>query len=75
MQGIQVPPPLVNYTDVPFRPDLGSLIALGAALHLFKRFNQMDQYEQYLPEYNRFKDISMQDTYEEYLYERSLPRF
>lgn len=75
MQGVQVPPALINYNDVPFRPDLGPLIALGAALHRFKLFNQMDQYEQYLPEYNRFKDVSMQDTYEELLYERSIPKF
>lgn len=75
MQGIQVPQPLINFTDVPFRADLGPLIALGTALHIFKRFNQMDQYEQYLPEYNRFKDVSMQDTYEELFYERSVPAF
>lgn len=75
MQGIQVPAPFVNTTDVPFRPDLGPLIALGASLHIFKVFNQMDQYEQYLPEYNRFKDVSMQDTYEELLYTRSVPAF
>lgn len=75
MQGIQVPNAFLNYTDVPFRPDLGPLIALGAALHRFKLFNQMDQYEQYLPEYNRFKDICMQDTYEELIYERSISKF
>src|SRR5277367_2662313 len=43
MQGIQIPKPFVNYTDVPFRPDLGPLIALGAAIHRFKLFNQFDQ--------------------------------
>lgn len=75
MQGIQVPPALKELDDVPFRPDLGPLIALGAALHRFKLFNQMDQYEQYLPEYKRFKDICMQDTYEELIYERSIPKF
>lgn len=75
MQGIQVPPPLINLTDVPFRTDLGPLIALGASLHIFKRKNQMDQYDQYIPEYNRYKDICMQDTYEEYLYQRSVPAF
>lgn len=75
LQGIQVPPALVNNNDVPFRPDLGPLIALGASLHIFKLFNQMDQYAQYVPEYNRFKDVSMQDTYEELLYQRSVPAF
>ncbi len=75
MEGIQIPKAFLNYTDVPFRPDLGPLIALGAALHRFKLFNQMDQYDQYLPEYNRFKDICMQDTYEIYLYERSVSKF
>jgi hypothetical protein len=75
LHGIQIPPAFINYTDVPFRPDLGPLIALGAALHRFKLFNQMDQYEQYLPEYNRFKDVSMQDTFEMYLYQRSIPKF
>lgn len=75
MQGIQIPQPFLNYTDVPFRPDLGPLIALGAALHRFKLFNQMDQYEQYLPEYNRFKDVCMQDTYEELIYQRSISKF
>ena len=75
MQGIQVPPALINLTDVPFRPDLGPLIALGAALQRFKRLNQMDQYDQYVPEYERYKNISMQDTYEELIYERSIPRF
>jgi hypothetical protein len=75
MEGIQVPQAFLNYTDIPFRADLGPLIALGAALHRFKLFNQMDQYEQYLPEYRRFKDVCMQDTYEEYIYERSIPKF
>lgn len=75
MQGIQVPKAFLNYTDVPFRQDLGPLIALGAALHRFKLFNQMDQYDQYLPEYNRFKDVCMQDTYEELLYTRSVSTF
>jgi hypothetical protein len=75
MQGIKIPAPFINYTDVPFRPDLGPLIALGAALHRFKLFNQMDQYDQYLPEYNRFKDVCMQDTYEELIYTRSIPAF
>lgn len=75
MQGIGVPPAFLNFEDVPFRPDLGPLIALGAALHRFKLFNQMDQYQQYLPEYNRFKDVCMQDTYEELLYQRSIPTF
>lgn len=75
MSGIQVPAPFLNYIDVPFRPDLGPLIALGAALHRFRLFNQMDQYDQYLPEYNRFKDVCMQDTYEIMLYERSIPKF
>lgn len=75
MQGIQVPAPLINLTDVPFRIDLGPLIALGAALQRFKRLNQMDQYQQYLPEYQRFKDVCMQDTYEVYLYQRSVSTF
>lgn len=75
MQGIQVPAPLINLTDVPFRADLGPLIALGAALHRFKLFNQFDQYDLVMPEYMRFKDVCMQDTYEELLYERSIPKF
>lgn len=75
MQGIQIPSPLVDYTNVPFRADLGPLIALGASLHIFKLFNQMEQYEEMLPEYNRFKDVSMQDTYEELLYQRAVPSF
>lgn len=75
LQAIQVPPAFVSLTDVPFRTDLGPLIALGAAIQIFKRFNQMDQIEQYTPEYNRYKDICMQDTYEEYLYMRSVPKF
>lgn len=75
MQGIQTPPAFTELTDVPFRPDLGPLIALGAALQRFKRLNQMDQYDQYVPEYNRFKDVCMQDTYEEMLYERSISKF
>jgi hypothetical protein len=75
MQGVQVPPALQELTDVPFRPDLGPLIALGAALHRFKLFNQMDQYQEILPEYQRFKDVCMQDTYEELIYERSIPKF
>lgn len=75
MQGIQVPPTLVNPTDVPFRSDLGPLICYGASLEIFADFNQMDQYDQTMTQYNRYKDISMQDTYEEYLYQRSVPRF
>lgn len=75
MEGIQIPPPLINLTDVPFRTDLGPLIALGASIHIFKVFNQMDQIDQYMPEFLRFKDVCMQDTYEEYLYSRSVPKF
>lgn len=75
MQGIQVPKPLVNDTDVPFREDLGPLIAYGASLDIFSNYNQMDQYEQILVEYKRYKNVSMQDTYEEYLYQRAVPKF
>lgn len=75
MQGIQIPPELINLTDVPFRPDLGPLIAYGASLEIFADFNQMDQYDQTLVQFNRYKDVSMQDTYEEYIYQRSVPSF
>lgn len=75
MQGIQLPKPFVNDADVPFREDLGPLIAYGASIEIFADFNQMDQVEQIIPQYNRYKDISMQDTYEELLYERALPAF
>lgn len=75
MQGLQIPPALTNVNDSPFRVDLGPLIAYGAALEIFSDFNQMDQFDQYLPQYNRYKDVAMQDTYEEYLYQRSVPAF
>jgi hypothetical protein len=75
MQGIQVPAAFVNDDDVPFRTDLGPLIAYGSSLEIFADFNQMDQYEQTLPQYNRYKDVSMQDTYEEMLYQRAVPAF
>lgn len=75
MQGIQIPPALTNLTDVPFREDLGPLIAYGASLEVFADYNQMDQYDQALVQYNRYKNVSMQDTYEEYLYQRSVPAF
>jgi hypothetical protein len=75
LQGIQIPPELINLTDVPFRPDLGPLIAYGASLEIFADFNQMDQYDQALVQFNRYKDVSMQDTYEEYIYQRSVPQF
>lgn len=75
MEAIQVPAALVNGTDVPFRADLGPLIAYGASLEIFSDFNQQDQYQMTMPQYARYKDISMQDTYEEYLYQRSVPAF
>jgi hypothetical protein len=75
MQGIQLPMPFVNDGDVPFREDLGPLIAYGASIEIFEDFNQTDQVQEILPSYNRYKDISMQDTYEELLYERALPAF
>lgn len=75
MQGIQIPAAFVNMSDVPFRPDLGPLIAYGAALEIFSDFNQQDLYDQTLTQYNRYKDVSMQDTFEEYLYQRSVPVF
>jgi len=75
MQGIQIPPALTNATDVPLRTDLGPLIAYGASLEIFADFNQMDQYDQVMVQYNRYKDVSMQDTYEEYLYQRSVSKF
>lgn len=75
MEGINIPTALVSPTDVPFRPDLGPLICYGVSLEVFADYNQMDQYEQTLVQYNRYKDVSMQDTYEEYLYERAIPKF
>lgn len=75
MQGIQIPQAFVNDDDVPFRADLGPLIAYGTSLEIFADFNQMDQYDQVTGQYNRYKDISMQDTFEEYLYQRSVPAF
>lgn len=81
MQGIQVPPALgitsfgINYGSVPFRTDLGPLIALATSLTIFRNANQTDQYNQTLPEYERYKNVSMQDTYELYLYQRSVPTF
>lgn len=75
MQGIQIPKAFENDDDVPFRTDLGPLIAYGASLEIFADYNQMDQYDQVLVQYNRYKDVSMQDTYEEYLYQRSVPSF
>lgn len=75
MQGIQIPPELVDPSDVPFRADLGPLIAYGASLEIFADFNQMDQYDQTLTQFKRYQDISMQDTYEEYIYQRSVPQF
>ncbi len=75
MQGIQIPPALTNATDVPLRADLGPLIAYGASLEIFADYNQMDQYDQVMVQYNRYKDVSMQDTYEEYLYQRSVSKF
>lgn len=75
MEGINIPTALANPTDAPFRPDLGPLIAYGTSLEIFADFNQMDQYQDTLVQYNRYKDISMQDTYEEYMYERSVPKF
>lgn len=75
MEGINVPTALTDDTSVPFRPDLGPLIAYGASLEIFNNFEQKAQYDKYLPDYNRYKDVSMADTYEEYLYERSVPKF
>jgi len=75
MQGIQIPPALVNADDVPFRTDMGPLIAYAASLEIFADFNQMDQYDQTMTQYNRYKDVSMQDTFEELLYQRSVPAF
>jgi len=75
MEGLPIPTALVNPTDTPFRIDLGPLIAYGASLDIFTDFDQMDQYEQFFPEYLRYKDIAMQDTYEVYLYQRSVPKF
>lgn len=75
MQGIQIPKPLATTTDVPFRADLGPLIAYGASLEIFADFNQMEQYQEAQVQYERYKSICMQDTYEEYLYQRSVPTF
>lgn len=82
LEGIRIPIALeldlidpADSTDLPYRTDMGPLIAFGASLEIFSDFNQMDQYQQYLVQYNRYKDISMQDTYEEYMYERAIPKF
>lgn len=82
MEAIQVPPAFdITHTsggiktDVPFRVDLGPLIAFGASLEIFSDFNQQELYHLTLPQYQRYKNISMQDTYEEYIYQRSVPAF
>lgn len=83
LQALQVPAALgwstgggsIVLTDVPFRPDLGPLIALATSLTIFRNANQTDQYNQTMPEYERYKNVSMQDTYELYLYQRSVPTF
>ena len=76
MEGINIPLPLLNLTDVPFRPDLGPLIAYGASLAIYWENNQTEQYDELMQrEYTRYKDVSMADTYEEYLYQRSTPTF
>lgn len=75
MKGIQLPAALINPGDIPFRQDLGPLIALGASQNIFRNFNQMDQYADIQVEYDRYKHICMTDTYEEYLYQRSVPAF
>lgn len=75
LKGIQVPAALIADGDVPFRQDLGPLIALGASQNIFRNFNQMDQYQSIQVEYDRYKHICMTDTYEEYLYQRSVPKF
>ena len=75
MEGIQVPKPFVNNSDVPYRPDLGPLIAYGAAIEIFSDFSQASEIDTIMPQYLRYKDICMQDTYEEYLYQRSVPTF
>jgi hypothetical protein len=75
MQGIQIPPPFVNDSDVPFRADMGPMIAYAASLEIFADFNQMQQYNDTLPLYEKYKNVSMQDTYEELLYQRSVPAF
>lgn len=75
LRGIQVPAELANDTDVPYRSDLGPLIAYGVSLDIFSDYNQMDQYRETLVEYERYKSNSMQDTIEEYLYQRSIPKF
>lgn len=83
LQGIQVPAALgwstgggtIKGEDVPFRADLGPLIALATSLTIFRNANQTDQYNQTLQEYERYKNVSMQDTYELLLYQRSVPTF
>lgn len=83
LQALQVPAALgwssgggtIVLTDVPFRADLGPLIALATSLTIFRNNSETDQYDQTLPEYERYKNVSMQDTYELYLYQRSVPTF
>lgn len=75
LRGIQVPAALANDTDVPFRSDLGPLIAYGTSLDIFSDYNQMDQYRETMVEYERYKSVCLQDTIEEYLYQRSIPKF
>lgn len=76
MEGIRVPTALVDDNDVPFRPDLGPIIAYGASLAIYWENNQTEQYDELMQrEFTRYKDVSMADTYEEYLYQRSTPAF
>jgi hypothetical protein len=83
VQALQVPAALgwssggnsIVYTDVPFRVDLGPLIALATSLTIFRNANQTDQYNQTLPEYERYKHVAISDTEELYLYQRSIPTF
>jgi hypothetical protein len=76
LQGIKIPTALSADGDIPFRPDLGPLIAFGASLEIFSNFSQDEEYDKlFNGQYARYKDICMQDTYEEYMYQRSIPTF
>lgn len=76
MQGMNYPTAFSSATDVPFRPDLGPLIAYGTSLQIYAEYNQDDEYMKLKDgEFSRHMDIAMQDTYEEYMSQRAVPTF
>ena len=75
MQGYIQPTQLLAGSDIAIQPELGPLIAYGAALQIFEdRQDKVKQDEAY-QNLKRYENVALARTVQQFQGEQSIPRF